>query len=316
MKVLIAYDGSQCAQAALEDLQRAGLPGVAEVVVLSVADTLMPPPEDKTPLAVEQPPAGVQQAQAEAQELLAGAHTLAQQGCTRLQELFPRWHIHPEARADNPAWAVIKYTDTWQPDLVVAGSRGRSTLSRLLLGSVSHKILTEVRCSVRIARGQPRPATAPIRLLLGMDGSAGAQAALTALAMRVWPAGTEVCVLVALDSTRDAALFPAHPALAPWQHAGDTDRLGWATRMLAALGEPLRSAGLVVSTVIEEGEPTSRLLATAEQWHADSLWVGARGLSGMERFLLGSVSTAIATRAPCSVEVVHSQDSRATSSST
>ena len=44
MKVLIAYDGSPCADAALDDLKRAGLPGAVEVLVVSVAEFWLPPP--------------------------------------------------------------------------------------------------------------------------------------------------------------------------------------------------------------------------------------------------------------------------------
>jgi hypothetical protein len=40
MKVLVGYDGLSCADAALHDLRRAGLPGVVEAVVMSVADVL------------------------------------------------------------------------------------------------------------------------------------------------------------------------------------------------------------------------------------------------------------------------------------
>jgi nucleotide-binding universal stress UspA family protein len=68
----------------------------------------------------------------------------------------------------------------------------------------------------------------------------------------------------------------------------------------------LRTRGLTVSSVIKEGDPKHILLDEAEQWEADSLFVGARGLSLMERFLLGSVSAAVAARAHCSVEVVRS----------
>jgi len=42
MKILIAYDGSSCADSALEDLRRAGLPRVAEAAVLSVSELWMP----------------------------------------------------------------------------------------------------------------------------------------------------------------------------------------------------------------------------------------------------------------------------------
>jgi len=43
MKILIGYDGSECADAALEDLRWAGLPDVAEAVVFTAADVFVPP---------------------------------------------------------------------------------------------------------------------------------------------------------------------------------------------------------------------------------------------------------------------------------
>jgi long-subunit acyl-CoA synthetase (AMP-forming) len=44
MKALIAYDGSTCADAALDDLMRAGLPGEVEAMVVTVAELWLPPP--------------------------------------------------------------------------------------------------------------------------------------------------------------------------------------------------------------------------------------------------------------------------------
>jgi len=67
---------------------------------------------------------------------------------------------------------------------------------------------------------------------------------------------------------------------------------------------PLRTRGLTVSSVITEGDPKHVLLDEAEHWGADCIFVGARGLSRVERFLLGSVSAAVAARAHCAVEVV------------
>jgi hypothetical protein len=46
MKILIGYDGSECADAALVDLQRAGLPEIAEATVLSAADVFLPPQDE------------------------------------------------------------------------------------------------------------------------------------------------------------------------------------------------------------------------------------------------------------------------------
>lgn len=47
-----------------------------------------------------------------------------------------------------------------------------------------------------------------------------------------------------------------------------------------------------------------QLVEEAETWNADCVFVGAKGTRGIERLLLGSVSSAVAARAHCSVEVV------------
>src|SRR5262245_11487665 len=44
MKILIAYDGSECAESAIDDLKRAGLPRRAEAIVLTIAEELIPMP--------------------------------------------------------------------------------------------------------------------------------------------------------------------------------------------------------------------------------------------------------------------------------
>jgi nucleotide-binding universal stress UspA family protein len=75
--------------------------------------------------------------------------------------------------------------------------------------------------------------------------------------------------------------------------------------ILKAQCEKLRNVGLKASMTIEEGDPKQILLQYADQWKADCIFVGARGLTAIDRFLLGSVSTAISARAHCSVEVIH-----------
>ncbi len=54
MEILIGYDGSDCAEAALDDLKRAGLPPNAEACILSVAEVWLPPPPPSSYEIVEQ----------------------------------------------------------------------------------------------------------------------------------------------------------------------------------------------------------------------------------------------------------------------
>ena len=307
MKILLAYDGSSCAVAALNDLQRAGLPAVAEVRILSVAEVFLPPPPDAPAVGAAPPPVGVQRAQARALQAVEEARSLAMQARDRVLERFPGWQVQADARADAPAWAVIKEADAWQPDLIVVGSHGRSALGRLVIGSVSHRVVTEARCSVRVARGRGVTDAVPIRLVLGVDGSAGAVAAVQAMAARTWPGATAIRLLAALEPRMSTARSSVLPATAAWVRQDDADDLAWVPRMVEALAERLRAAGVTVSSVLKEGDPKRLLLEEAEQWHADTICLGARGLSGIARFVLGSVSTAVAMRAPCSVEVIHSR---------
>ena len=142
MKLLIAYDGSPCAQAALDDLQRMGLPSHVQAIILSIADVWlapMPPPDEPTPPSVvgERIVEQRQKIYDHALREVEAARTLAQQACEQVRAVFPDWQVEAEAEADSPAWAIIKKAEAWQPDLIVVGAHGRSTLGRLMLGSVS-----------------------------------------------------------------------------------------------------------------------------------------------------------------------------------
>jgi nucleotide-binding universal stress UspA family protein len=66
----------------------------------------------------------------------------------------------------------------------------------------------------------------------------------------------------------------------------------------------LSRAGYKVQTSVEEGDPKSKIVDHAMSWNADLVVVGSHGRTGVERFLMGSVSAAVARHAPCSVEIV------------
>jgi nucleotide-binding universal stress UspA family protein len=113
-----------------------------------------------------------------------------------------------------------------------------------------------------------------------------------------------VRLVTALDTSMSTALaFRRLPAVAGTT-TKDVEASVSITQMVEPLAALLRSRGLTVSSVIKEGDPKRVLLDEAEQWEADCVFVGARGLSRIERFLLGSVSAAVAARSHCSVEVV------------
>jgi nucleotide-binding universal stress UspA family protein len=308
MKILIAYDGSECADAALDDLKRTGLPRSLEAIVLSVANVFIPPPVEEetgetTPFYVTP---GIRRAHEHAMLELDKARRLAERAGERLKSESPNWEVRGEAYADSPAWAVIKKADEWNPALIVVGSQGRTGLGgRLILGSISQRVLYEARCSVRVARsGRAQAADSPVRIVIGTDGSPDAEAAIEAVAARSWPAQSEVRLISVLDTVMSIMPDPSQPSIVKWLEVGDEEEADLVQEVFEPSAQRLRRAGLTVSVVLRKGNPKSVLVEEAEEWGADSIFVGAKGLRGIDRLLLGSVSAAVAGRAGCSVEVV------------
>jgi len=307
MKILICHDGSECADAALEDLQRAGLGPDTEAFVMTVADVFVPMPIDEeveNTVSMYIPPA-VKRAHGLAQHKLDEAADLAKQVSERLSSIFPTWRINSGAEADSPAWALIRKADHWKPDLIVMGARGHSVFGgRLILGSISQRVLYEARCSVRIARASVNDPDKPVRLLIGVDSSADSNAAVEAICSRHWPKGTEVGLLAVVDTVMSLTSNPSEPSAMKWIEVGDESNWHQVRKIFEPAAQRIRSAGLHAEVLIRRGNPADEILDEAHTWGADCIFVGARGTRGIDRLLLGSVSSAASSRAHCSVEVV------------
>lgn len=307
IKILVAYDGSECADAALEDLQRSGLDAAADVLVMSLADVLVPPEIDEEvkntfPMYL---PEGIRRAHERAQRKLDQAEALAKRASEQIKSRFPGWHVRYEAQADSPAWAIIRTADQWNPELIVMGAQGHTVLGgRLILGSISQRVLYEARCSVRIARSSRKDRNQPLRILIAVDNSPDSSAAVDAVCSRSWPKGSEVGLIVVVDTVLAITPNPAEPSIVKWIEVEDEENWDQVRQVFEPYAEKLRAAGLHAEVLIRRGQPADQILEEAHTWGADCIFLGAKGTRGIERLLLGSVSSAVAARAHCSVEVV------------
>ncbi len=310
MKILIAYDGSDCAEAALDDLQRAGLPPAAEALIMTVTEVWLPPPPPSTYeiLALANAvyvPADLTRIYAQGSQPLDEAQALADRAAVRLRTNFPNWQITAQASVGSPRRELIRQSDEWKPDLILVGSHGRSLVGRLVLGSVSQGVLTHARCSVRVARGRVDEPGTPVRLVVGVDGSPESAAAVLEIARRIWPAISEVRLIAVNDPLTPTFVGRFIPPVEKMVEETNQAEREWLKQILENSCAQLRQSGLKVSSEILEGDPKLALVEAAEAWGADCIFVGSLGFSNrFERFLLGSVSTAVAARAHCSVEVV------------
>lgn len=309
MKILIGYDGSEWANAALDDLKRAGLPKTAEALVMSMADVIIPPPineplDDTVPMYV---PEGIKRAHQHAEQILHEAEALARRASEQLKVMFPEWQVNHLALADSPAWAMLRQADGWKPDLIVVGAQGHTVLGgRLILGSISQRVLYEATCSVRIARARNIDKN-HLRLLIAVDNSPYSRTTVDAVCKREWPKGTEVRLLSVVDTVMMFTPDPSEPLVQNWIDVGAEENWKEVGKIFAPEAEKLRTAGLTATVVIRSGNPNDEIIEEADTWGADCIFLGPKGTRGIRRLLLGSVSSAVSARAQSSVEVVRSK---------
>ncbi|MGQ0763847.1 MAG: universal stress protein [Acidobacteriota bacterium] len=311
MRLLIGYDGSKSADMAVDDLRRAGLPDNAEALIVSVGDIVMSAAPSsyehvEHALLSRRVASGAMLAQTQTLRVMNDANEFAAQARDRVSTFFPGWDVNAEALVGDAADELTKKAKEWDADLIVVGSQGRSAVGRLLLGSVSKQLVTNSNSSVRVVRPTPEVVDdAPPKIIIGVDGSSGAERAVRAVGNRVWPTGTEVRIVAVDDGTSPTAISKILPNTAAMITGCNEESAVVARMMVEWAEQELSAIGLRTSVTFEKGDPQGVLVEEARKWQADSIFVGSRDFSGaFERFRLGSVSAALVTKAPCSVEVV------------
>ena len=315
MRLLIAYDGSRSSEAAIDDLYRCGLPPDGQAEIIAVAEVWLPPPDEMSPDGddtLSDPLPYVDELtdkfREHGQRVLSEAEIFARHARTRVQSAFPDWDVTSTATYGSPAWEILNRADEVLPDLIVVGSQGHSAVSRFMLGSISQKVLTEARCSVRVARGRIDVDPAPQRVVIGFDGSKGAEAAVDAAVSRNWQFGTEIRLIAVSDPITPTAIGRFLPPVTRVINDINVSENRFLEKRAEKALKKLEAAGLSAELRIYPGNPKTILVEEAENWSADCIFVGANSQgSNLARFLIGSTSAAVAARAKCSVEVIRKQ---------
>jgi nucleotide-binding universal stress UspA family protein len=139
------------------------------------------------------------------------------------------------------------------------------------------------------------------RIAVAIDGSPAASAALEAAIDLAQRYGSELRIL-AIAPILPVYVAPTQPLVPSAIPA--SDRPHYQSLVDAAVARA-RAAGLEsVTGYADEGSVVDEILGLLEHHPTDLLVVGSRGLSTTKRILLGSVSTALVTHAPCPVLVV------------
>lgn len=142
-----------------------------------------------------------------------------------------------------------------------------------------------------------------MKILIGVDGSAHAKAALEFVKSMPWSPDTRFVVLsVARPQVVGYTLVDA--GVMSWMRAAEQDALEQAQELTARVARELHEAGLSVEPRVARGDPREALVDEVRNLGADLLVVGSHGRTGLDKLLLGSVASHLVGHAPCSVLVV------------
>ena len=287
MKILLAVDPARENDATVAEVATRPWPANTSIDVLSVVE---PSHVWDVPSLIE----GLEQAAREGAE--SAAEQLRAAGFTAGASVLV---------GDAEAVIVDQARET-SADLVVVGASNSPAVTRFLLGSVAGAVARFAPCSVEIVRTS-EVSKAPhraMKILLATDGSEFSQLAARSIAERPWPAGTAIRVVSVAELSVPLLEMPYFVPQTmeklrgeAMQRAEEAEMAG--EEILAKVG--LEESGTVA---VPTGTPKEVILQNADEWGADLIVCGSHGRRGVNRFLLGSVSEAVARHATCSVEVI------------
>lgn len=299
MNIVLGFDGEPASLQAIRELRWAGLPEAGSLTVASFADIMVPPGVGREDLVADpEMPAPVRECREAARRLWDRAQMTAETGAAEAARRHPGWRVEAVSGANSPAWGLLEVARSREADLIVTGSHNRGPLARFFLGSAAQKVAGEAGCSVRIVRGGGGR-TAAATQLVAVDGSEGSREMVARVAGRNWGEAAHFHVVGVVDSQLETAVL-----CGGGQGEGFRQPLDWLEEALQRAREALEGAGLAVEVHRLLGDPKRLLVTFAEETDAACLFMGASGLRPGERRGLGTVATAVAARAHCTVEIV------------
>jgi len=292
MKILLAIDPPAVSEAAIQEVAKRPWPPNTSIEVLSVVE---PHYVLDVPTLIE----SLEDAARDTAETAAGQ--LRSAGIDAM----------PCVRHGDAKGVIVERAREIEADFIVVGSRGVHGMAQFVLGSVASAVARFAPCSVEIVRKAASAERPPrgLKILLATDGSEFSQLAARSLAERPWPAGTSVRIVSVAEISIPLLEVPYFSKTAMEKLRAEAMRRAEEAEMAAE--EILENVGIEESgtVAVPTAPPKDVIIQNAEEWGADLIVCGSHGRRGVSRFLLGSVSEAVASHAKCSVEIIRQAQS-------
>jgi len=291
MRVLLAVDGSASSDAARELVASIGWPEGTCIRVVAIVEPVALAIVGALPYRV---------GDVDESETTSTLRAILDQAEASLEA--PGRGVESRLLRGRAASVIVEEATEFRAELIVVGSRGLGRLEAMLLGSVSAEVVDHAPCPVLVARGRSIG-----RVLLAVDGSASARLAVDHLAgeghrhlgqvevMTVAPRISAPASVTAMDLS-DAVLRSQAEVVA--------ESRGCAEGTAAAAAEQLIRDGFAVRWSISTGDAAHEIIEAASSFGCDLVVMGSRGLTGLQRILLGSVARNVLLHTRASVLIV------------
>jgi nucleotide-binding universal stress UspA family protein len=265
-RILFPTDGSDAAERALDLAVAVADAHGAELHVLYVADTNQPSLSRVQGQVVDA-------LEGEGDRIVEDAGSSARNAGV---------DVTTEVVQGGPSQTILDYVDARDVDLVVMGTRGDRDVERLLLGSVTERVVRSSPVPVLAVPPDSDRTYPPESVLVGSDGSDGSDAALEASIGIADRAGATLHVVSVLEESLLGIDVRSAAVAEERQRRTET--------ILARARERANEAGITVETALEEGGAVDELDGYAAEHGVDLVVVGTHGRTGIDRRLIGSVT--------------------------
>ena len=200
----------------------------------------------------------------------------------------------------DPSEKIAEEAVRLDADLVIMGSRGRTALAGLFLGSVTNGVLARTKNPILIVRNKAVPETDAMRVGIAVDGSKFGVAAVKYLVRHKELFGEGASFyLINVASDYAGAVMPdmagmALPALS------ESEVLELQKKEFGEAVDPIRpilaKAGLTPKEVCLVGNPGDEIAAFAKKKKLDLVVMGSHGYGRFKSAVMGSTATRIAAQ--------------------
>ena len=288
MRILLVVDGSPYSEMAIKMLRALQLSPQTEVTVMTVV------PEHTflggITLNMLRGPAGARERTHKAQE--HKATELLQKPVKTLRATG--LEVESLVCWGRPAEEIIKTARTMGAELVTIGAKGVDDPERFPLGSVAQKVMKYADTSVLLVREKT---TNIRRILLATDGSSHSEVVARFLLDLPLPRKSHLFLVTVLQA--HIAALVKMPTLDLETNRKLLEELqekeeSAARSLMAKTRRQFQEKGYEVTSMVLRGDPAEEILMAAETFNPELIALGAKGVTGIEAFLLGSVAQRVA----------------------